>query len=65
MCVCASAPKASKITSGMIWTPYNWLSKFYSFYMVAIIGIISRRGLTIEACHRNQPTNSNQVLCKP
>ena len=41
----------------MIWTPYDWLNEFYNFYMAALVGIISRYGLTIEACHRNQAGN--------
>ena len=33
--------------------------------MVTIVGIVSRRGLIIEVCHRNQPNKSKLVLCKP
>ena len=33
--------------------------------MAAIIDIISRRGLIIEACRRNQPNESKLMLCKP
>ena len=32
------------------------LNKFYSFYMAAVVGIISKRGLRTETHHRNQPT---------
>ena len=32
--------------------------------MVAVVGIISRRNLTIEAHHRNQLGKSNLALCK-
>ena len=53
MCVCVSvsAPRLL-ITSGMMWTPYDWVNKFYSFYMATafVIGC-SRHGLRIEA-HR-------------
>ena len=47
--------------------PCDWLNKFYSFYMAAVIVIISRHGLNIDACHRNQPTDnkSKLVLYKP
>ena len=24
----------------MIWTPYNWLNKFYNYYMVTIVSIV-------------------------
>ena len=33
--------------------------------MVAIVGIVSRRGLRIEARHRNQPNMCKLVLYKP
>ena len=49
----------------MIWTPYDWLNKYYSFCVAAIVGIISRRGLRIEACRRNQPNKSKLELYKP
>ena len=45
--------------------PYDWLNKYYSFCMTAIVGIVSRRGLTIEACRRNQANKSKLVLYKP
>ena len=44
-----------------VWTPYDWSNKFYSFYMVAIVSIISRCGLAIEVHCRNQPNESK--LC--
>ena len=49
----------------MIWTPYDWLNKYYSFCMAAIVNIISRGGLRIEARHTNQPNKSKLVLYKP
>ena len=27
------------ITSGIIWTPHDWVNKFYSFCMAAVIDI--------------------------
>ena len=33
--------------------------------MAAIVGIVSRRGLRIEARHRNQPNKSKLALYKP
>ena len=50
----------------MLWTPYDWLNKYYSFCMAAIVGIVSRRrGLRIEARRRNQPNKSKLALYKP
>ena len=42
----------------MIWTPYNWLNKFYSCYMATVVGIVGRHGLTIKLYLRNQPNKS-------
>ena len=61
-------PPRLLITSGMIGikvNPYDWLKKFYRFYIVAIVGISSRCGLIIEVCHRNQCNTSKLALCKP
>ena len=33
--------------------------------MAALVGIVSRRGLTIEAHHRIQPNKSKLALYKP
>ena len=33
---------------------YDWLDKLYSFYMTAIVSIISGHDLTIEMHHRNE-----------
>ena len=41
--------------AGMIWTPYDCLNKFYSFYMTAVLYIVSRCVLSINAGCRNQP----------
>ena len=67
VCVCVSVclPPRLVITSGVIWTSYDWLSKFYSFYIAAVVSIVSRCGIAIEAHHRNQPNKSRLVLCKP
>ena len=51
------------ITSDVIWTLYDWLNKFYSFYM-AVVLIISSGGLRIKAHCRNYPLNSHfKQLC--
>ena len=64
MCVCVLVrpPPRLVITSGVIWTPYDWLNKYYSFCMAAIFG---RCGLRIEACRKNQPNKSKPALYKP
>ena len=38
-CVCLHVclPPKLVITSGMIWTPYDWSNKFYGFYMAAVV----------------------------
>ena len=62
-CACVSALRLL-ITIGMIWTPYDWLNKFYSFYLVAVVSIISRRGLRIDGHCRNQLNKSKLVMYK-
>ena len=62
MCVCL--PLRLLITSGMIWTLYDWLAKFCSFYTAAVVDIISRCGLNIDTHCTNQPNNSKLVLYK-
>ena len=42
--VCVSAPRLL-IISGVIWTQYDWLNKFYSLYIASIVSIVSRRSL--------------------
>ena len=44
---------------------YVWLNKFYSLCMAAVVSIISRHGLTIEVCHRNQLNKSKLAQYKP
>ena len=50
MCVFVFPPLRLLITSGMIWTLYDWLTHF-CIATAVIIG--SRRGLRIEARHGN------------
>ena len=38
-CVCL--PPRLLITSGVIWTQYDWLNKFYCCYMATVIDIVS------------------------
>ena len=52
MCVCP--PPRLVITSGVMWCeidPYDWLNKFYGFYMAAVVGIVSGRDVSIHT-HR-------------
>ena len=42
MCVCPPL-----VPNGVIWTPYDWLIKFYSFYMAAVITINDGRGFRL------------------
>ena len=58
MCLCP--PPRLLITSGMIWTPYDWLNKFYSFYMAAEVVISSGRGLRIKHIVVTNPTRVSQ-----
>ena len=39
-------------TSGTIWTPYNWINKFYNLYMAAVVSVNGRRRLTTEAHYK-------------
>ena len=39
VCLCVCLPPRILITIGMIWTPYDWLKKSYSFYMAAVVVI--------------------------
>ena len=72
VCVCVvcvyvyvSTLKAINNYSGVIETPYDWLTKFYSFYMAAIISNISRHGLIgYEVQRENQCIKSKIVLDK-
>ena len=54
VCVCVCLLPRLLITSGMIWTLYDWLNKFYSFYMAAVVIIHS--GCVIET----NPISINQ-----
>ena len=49
VCLCLCLLPRLQTTSGVIWTPYDWVNKFYSIYMAATIVISSGCGLGIEA----------------
>ena len=43
-----------------------WLAiQVLQLFMAAVSQFVSRHGLKIEACHRNQPNKSKLVLLKP
>ena len=65
VCLCLPPTLRLVITSGVIWTPYDWLKRFYSFCMAAIISIVSRHGLRNEVLCRNQHNKSKLALYKP
>ena len=50
-CVCVCPRLRLLITSGMIWSPYDWLNKFYSCCMAIVVVIINGRGLSIDTRH--------------
>ena len=39
-----------------MWTPYDWLIKFYSYYIAAVVVIDDGCDLRFEVRHINQPT---------
>ena len=47
---------------GMIWTPYDWLNKGYSFCMATVVIIGGGRGFKISVRHSNQPNRSKLLL---
>ena len=51
MCVCP--PPRLLNTIGVIWTPYDWLNKFYSCYMAIAVVVINEHGLGIDTRHRH------------
>ena len=64
--MCVSAPRLL-ITSGVMWCdidPYDWLNKFYGFYMTAVFGIASGRGIGIHTRRGNQPNKSKLAMYK-
>ena len=40
VCVCVCPLPRLLISSGMIWSSYDWLNKFYSCYMAIVVGIV-------------------------
>ena len=59
--VCVCPPPRLIITSGVMWCdmdPYDWLNKFYSCYMAAVVVIVNGRGLGIDTRRRHKPHKS-------
>ena len=54
MCVC---PRLRLLitsgVSGVIWTSYDWLNKFYSCDMATVVVIVNGHGLGIGMCCRH------------
>ena len=63
VCVCVCPPEDINNYSGMIWTLYDWLNNLHSFYVAAVVSIISRHGPSIHAHHENQPNQQKVALC--
>ena len=40
----------------------DWLNQFKSFYMTAIVGIVSIHGRTTKVCHRKQSNKSRMSI---
>ena len=53
VCLCVCPPLRLVITSGIIWTSYDWLNKFYSCYMATVVVIVNGRDLGIDTHHRH------------
>ena len=50
VCLRVCPPPRLSITSGVMWCdmdPYDWLNKFYGFYMAVVVGIVSGRDVSI------------------
>ena len=56
VCVCVFACVSTLrllITSGVIWTPYDWSNKFYGFYMAVVVDIDSGCDVSNYRCCGN------------
>ena len=55
VCVCMFVCPRPRllINSGVIWTSYDWLNKFYSCYMATVVIIVNGRDLGIGALRRH------------
>ena len=69
MFVCVSTSRVL-VTSVLMWRDmdlhtYDWLTKFYSSLMAAVVNIVSGHGLSIDVRHANQPNKSKLLFYKP
>ena len=64
VCVSVSASESTNSYNGVMCTPSDWLNKFYSFCMAAIVDIVNRCGLRNEVRHRNRSNKSTLALYK-
>ena len=55
VCLCVCPPLRLLITSSEIWTPYDWLNKFYSRYMEIVVVIVNGHGIGIERVIATNP----------
>ena len=66
MCVFVCPLPRQLITSGVIrcdiYTPYDWLNKFYGFIMRTIINIVSGRDVRMHTCRGSYPSKSKLAL---
>ena len=53
VCLHVCPPPRLLITSGVIWTPYDWSKKLYSFYMAAEVNIDSGCDVSMHTCLGN------------
>ena len=60
MCVFVSPRGYVLITSDVMWCdidPYDWLNKFYGFYMAAVVGMGSGHDVSIHGHRGNYSSN--------
>ena len=61
-CLRVCSPPRLLITSGVMWTPYDWSNKFYGFPLAAVVDIVSGCDVSIYMCRRNYPNKSKLTL---
>ena len=59
--MCVPAPKG--ITSVVMCHDMDEFNELYRFCMVAVVGIISGHGLSVDEYFRNHPNKSKVALC--
>ena len=67
-CVCAYVggcitDQRKFITSGMVWIPFDWLNKFYSYHLPPpIISIVNRYGLKMKCIVETNLIRQNTLV---